>query len=76
MRKLAFHIFKNKGAEQQRRYCAAGQRLCIHYIDSAIFLFPKPLIIFCSCKTPFVSDLVRNTEDRFSRDVALTESTT
>ena len=58
MRKLAFCICENKGADQLRSKCAADQRLCFHYIDSIIPLLAKPLAIFYDCTAGFVSDLV------------------
>ena len=56
MRKQAFCICENKGADQLR-----GNR----YIDSTI-----PLAFFCDCTDGFVSDLVGNPEDRFSQNEA------
>ena len=80
MRKPAFCICKNKGADQLRsdsagNHCAADQCLCSHYIDRTIPLFPKirnfkPLAIFCGCAAQFESDLVRHPEDMFSRVTA------
>ena len=69
MRKLAFCISK-----KQRRTCT-DQRLCLGYTDSAIFLL---LISEISSLLPisfgrtarFVSCLVGNPEDRFTRDAA------
>ena len=66
MRKSAFWICKNKGADNR----TADQRLCFCYIDSSVPLSFKPLIIFYGCKDWFVSDLVGNNGDRFSRDMA------
>ena len=37
MRKPAFCICENKGAEQLRSNCAADQRLCFRYTDSTIY---------------------------------------
>ena len=51
--------------------CAADQRLCFRHIDCTIPVNFKPLAIFCGCTARFVSDLVGNSEDRFSHDVAL-----
>ena len=59
-------ICKNKGADQVRGNHTADQCLCFRYIDSTIPL----LAIFCSGTAWFVSELVRNPEDRFSRDQA------
>ena len=44
MRKHAFCILENKGADQLSGYLAADQRLCFHYVDSTSPL--KPLAIF------------------------------
>ena len=41
MRKPAFCIFKNKGADQLCGNCAADQHLCFPYIDSTIPLLLK-----------------------------------
>ena len=41
MRKPAFCICENKGADQLRGYREADQRLCFRYIDSTIPLLPK-----------------------------------
>ena len=73
MRKPDFCICKDKDADQLRGYREADQRLCFRYIDSTIPLLPnyKPLTIFCDCTDRFVSDLVRNPEDRFSHNEAL-----
>ena len=59
-----------KDADQLRDNRKADQRLCFRYIDSAIPLLPKYEIILCGCTAWFVSDLVGNPEDRFSRDEA------
>ena len=40
VRKPAFCIWENKAADQLRSNCAADQRLCFHYIESTIPLFP------------------------------------
>ena len=45
MRKLAFCMCQNKGADQLHGYCAADQLLCFHYKGSTIpplfkFKFP------------------------------------
>ena len=63
MRKPAFCICENKGADQLR---AADQRLYFRYI-AEIQNF-KPQTIFCGCTARFVLDL--NPEDRFSRVAA------
>ena len=41
IRKPAFCVCENKGADQLRSNCAADQRLCFGYIDSTIPLLPK-----------------------------------
>ena len=41
MRKPTFFICENKGADQLRSNCEADQRLCFHYMDSAITLLSK-----------------------------------
>ena len=75
VRKPDFSICENKGADQLQGNRAADQRLCFCYIDSTFPLLPKskifkPVAIFCGCTARFVSDLVGNPEDRFSRDRA------
>ena len=72
MRKPAFCICENKGADQLRGYGnrEADQRLCFRYTDSTISLFPKPLAIFCNCTARFVWDHVKYPEDRFSHNEA------
>ena len=72
MRKPAFCICENKGADQLHVNHAANQRLCFRYIESKVqslyFRNLKALAIFCGCTVRFVSDLVGNPKDRFSRD--------
>ena len=75
MRKPAFCICENKDADQLHGNREADQRLCFRYIEIAspfLLLIQsfKPTAIFCGCTARFVSDLVGNPEDRFSRDVA------
>ena len=65
IRKAAFCICENKGADQLRGNCEADQRLCFRYIDSTFPLHFNPLAIFCGCTARFVLDLVGNLEDRF-----------
>ena len=60
-------ICVNKDADQFHDNREADQCLCFHYMDSIIPLLPKPLPIFCDCIARFMSDLVGNPEDRFSR---------
>ena len=57
MRKQAFCICENKGADQLRSNC-----LCFHYTDSMIPLLSKYKIssLFCACTGLFMSDLFRN----------------
>ena len=74
MRKPAFCICENKGADLLHLNRAADQRLCFHSIYSTISLLPKSeisrLAIFCGCTAWFLSDLVRNPQDRLSHDAA------
>ena len=71
MRKPDFCHCENKGADQLCSNCTAGQCLCFLYTDNTISLF------FLNPKFPvrFVSDLVGNPEDRFSRITALMSET-
>ena len=66
---------ENKGADQLHSNCEADQRLCFRYSDSTIPLFIsiysqsfKPLGCFCTGR--FVTNLVGNPEDCFSRIAA------
>ena len=59
MRKLAFCICENKGADQFSLY---------RYPSKSESSNLKP--IFCGCTSLFVSDLVGNLDDRFSCDEA------
>ena len=75
MRKPAFCICENKGADQLRSNCVADQRLCFCYIDSTISLLSKmrnsnPLTVFCGCTAWFVSNMVGNPKDMFSLNAA------
>ena len=45
MRKLAFCISENKGADQLHCNFAADHRLCFHYKNDAILLLPKSEIL-------------------------------
>ena len=65
MRKPAFRICESKAVDQLCGNRTYDQRLCFHYIDSTIPNF-EPLAVLCGCTAWFVSDLVRNPEDRFS----------
>ena len=65
VRKLAFCICKNKGADYLRSNCAADQRLCVRFIDSTIPLLSKCKAISCGCTARFLSDLVGKPEDNF-----------
>ena len=68
--KICISIWENKGADQLYNNNAADRPLCFRYIQSTISLLHKSEIS-SPCRTAwFVSDLVRNPEDRFSRDVA------
>ena len=64
MRKPAFCICENKGADHLRINPAADQGLCFCYVESVIPLIPIFQAI-CGCTAWFVSDLVINPEDRF-----------
>ena len=44
MGKPTICIGENKGADQLRSYCEAGQHLCFRYTDSKIPLFSKSKI--------------------------------
>ena len=72
MRKLAFCIFENKGADQPSGNCTADQRLYFRYIDGTIPLLPKSEMssLTPSSEALFVSDLVRYLKERFSYDAA------
>ena len=74
MRKPAFCICENKGADQFRGNREADQRLCFRYKDSTTPLLSKsfkPLAIFCGSTARIVSDLVGNPEDRCSHNETL-----
>ena len=73
--KTGFCIYENKDANQLRGDREADQRLCSRYTDSTIFLLHKSEISsLCASSVAvqqqFVSDLVGNPEDRFSRNEA------
>ena len=75
MRKPAFYLCEKKGTDQLCSNCTADQCLCFRYTDSTFPLLlkyeiSKPLSIFCECTDWFVSDLVGNPEDRFTRKMA------
>ena len=71
MKKRCFvHKCENKGAYQLRRNRAANQCLCFRYIDRTLPLHYTPIIASLLLSTPFVSDLVANPKDMFSRDAA------
>ena len=69
LRKTAFCICENKDADQLGGNREADHRLCYRYTDSTIPLLPNPTI-FCGCTARFVSDMVKNPEDRFSHNKA------
>ena len=69
MRKLDFGLGENIEAGQLRSYCQADQRLCFRYTDSKITLVVKSKISIIDCTGRFVSELVGNPEDRFSRSI-------
>ena len=57
------HMRKNKGADQLRSNCEAGQRLCFRYMDSTIPLLSKfKSSNFCACihVARFASNMFRN----------------
>ena len=71
VRKPDFCLGENKGADQLRGNREADQRLCFRYNFSASYIQNfKLLALFCDCTGRFVSDLVGNPEDRFSRVAA------
>ena len=75
MRKHTFCICENKGADQLGGSPAAGQCLCLHYMDRTAPLLPKSkfsslLVISVAVEPSFVSDQVRNPKDRFCRYAA------
>ena len=81
MRKMDFCLGENTGIDQlhsncEADYCEADQLLCLRYADSTtplLFIYSqnfKPLACFCSCTGQFVSDLVGNSKDQFSRVTA------
>ena len=70
MRKPTICICENKDADQLRSNYTADQRLSFRYTDSTIPLLPKHEFSSCGFTARFVSDLVRNPEDRFSCDEA------
>ena len=75
MRKPAFCTWESKGTYQLPGHEIADQRIYFRYIGSTIPLPPKFEIsslsaIFIGCTAWFVTELVRNPEDRFSRDMA------
>ena len=67
MKKTAFCICENKGADQLCGNHETDQHLCFRYMDSTIPLLSKSEI---SRLSRFVSDQVRNPEDRFSHNEA------
>ena len=75
VRKLAFCICDNKHTDQLRGNREADQCLYFRYTDTTIPKSKnirnfKPLAIFCGCTARFMSDQVRNPEDRFSHNRA------
>ena len=74
---IIFAFTKNKDADLLHCNCVADQHLWFCYIDSIIppllkseISNFKPLPMFCGCTDCFVSDLVGNLKDRFSRNMA------
>ena len=70
MRKPAFCKCENKVADQLRGNREADQCLCFHYPPPSLIEKSQPLAIFYGCTARLVSDLVRNTKDRFSYEAA------
>ena len=73
MRKSDFCLCENKGADQLRSNCEADQRFCFRYTDSTLsrlLKFQVSSLLLYVTTDRFVSDLVGNPEDRFSRVVA------
>ena len=67
----------NKGADQPAHPCSLIRAFVVHCLDTIISLVSiicnfKPLPSFCGCTGRFVSYLVTNPKDRFSRDEAHT----
>ena len=67
MRKHAFCILENKGADQLSSYRAADQRLCFHYVDSTCPLNFQASSHFLLL---YSQVCVGNQEDRFSHEAA------
>ena len=67
MRKHAFCILENKGADQLSGFSAADQRLCFQYVDST-----SPLKFQASSHLLLLYSqiCVENLEDRFSQEAA------
>ena len=70
MRKLAFCICKNKGADQLCGNGSADQHLCFRNTSKFSKSEMKSLIIFCGCTAWNVLNLIGNPEGRFSHEVA------
>ena len=73
MRKPAFCICENKDPDQLHSYCAVNRHICwffFRYLESTTPILSKPRAIFCGRSAWIVSELVRNPEDRFSRNTA------
>ena len=74
MRKPDFCLCENKGTDQLSSNCTADQHLCFRYLDGTIPLLLvqnfKLLACFCDGTGLFVSDMLGNSEDRFSRVAA------
>ena len=70
MRKPAFCICESKDADQVGGNREADQRLCFRYIASTIPVLPKYQISNLDCTARFVSDQIKNPEDRFSHNEA------
>ena len=72
MGKWDFCLCEIKGADQLRSNCEAAKLISAFVFATRIaqFLFFKLLACFYDCTGRFVSDLVGNPEDRFSRVAA------
>ena len=71
IRKPAFCICENKGADQLHGSGAADQQLRFHYTDCTIPLLPKSKLPYSVVVQPsFVSNLVGHPDNRFSCDAA------
>ena len=70
MRKSAFCICENTGADQLCSNRTAAQRLCFYYIDSTIPLLPKSVISSRKSSSVAVQHDLCQTWSEFSRNAA------